>query len=116
MKGEGWLAAIDSENPSYMMPVKEGKRMLSNPCHGGCQVFCFVVSDNFAHIAALHDAAWLSRPNFDLMHFLVEQAPGLCLLSDMKGNTPFDFVRKDHWNDWVAFLRERQHLLQVRTS
>ena len=72
-----------------------------------CSVF---VRDDYGR-TAMHDAAWSSKPNFELMNFLIEQGPALLLLSDVRGNVPFDFVRKEHWNEWVDFLRERHHLL-----
>jgi hypothetical protein len=63
------------------------------------------VRDDYGR-TAMHDAAWSPLPNFDLMQFLIEQTPELLLQSDVRGHTPFSYVRKEHWEEWIAFLQK----------
>mmetsp|Transcript_15545 Transcript_15545/g.34669 ORF Transcript_15545/g.34669 Transcript_15545/m.34669 type:complete len:277 (+) Transcript_15545:195-1025(+) len=56
----------------------------------------------------LHDACWTCEPNEELVEFLMLQCPELLLMSDKRGNAPFEYVRTEHWARWVAFLSERR--------
>ena len=60
----------------------------------------------------LHDACWTVKPNFELMDFLILQAPELLSLSDVRGHIPLAYVRKNHWSQWVEFLSQRSSLLR----
>ena len=61
----------------------------------------------------MHDTCWTPSPNFKLMKMLLIIEPTLLYISDSRGHTPLDYVRPEHWNDWVNFLsREKQLLLQ----
>lgn len=64
----------------------------------------------------LHDACWTPTPNFELVHFILEQAPELVMRKDIRGNTPFDYVRRDDYGVWLRFLWERRSLLQSVTT
>lgn len=74
-----------------------------------CSLF---VRDDYGR-TAMHDAAWSPRPNFELMDFLIDQTPELLLLSDVRGHTPFSYVRKEHWKEWISFLEKRVDKLTV---
>eukprot|EP00539_Tryblionella_compressa_P009444 CAMPEP_0178803660 /NCGR_PEP_ID=MMETSP0745-20121128/14608_1 /TAXON_ID=913974 /ORGANISM="Nitzschia punctata, Strain CCMP561" /LENGTH=332 /DNA_ID=CAMNT_0020462795 /DNA_START=27 /DNA_END=1025 /DNA_ORIENTATION=- len=63
----------------------------------------------------LHDACWTAEPNFELVHVLLEYAPEQVLMEDVRGNTPFDYVRKAHYEQWLRFLWQRKALLQPKT-
>jgi hypothetical protein len=60
----------------------------------------------------LHDACWTPEPNFELVDMLIKLAPEHLLLEDVRGFTPFDYVRSDHWKQWLRFLWERRDLLR----
>lgn len=60
----------------------------------------------------LHDACWTPEPNFELVEMLIRLAPEQLLLADVRGFTPFDYVRADHWKQWLRFLWERRNLLR----
>jgi hypothetical protein len=63
----------------------------------------------------LHDACWTSTPNLDIMDELIEFVDPLLMLSeDVRGSTPFDYCRRDHWKDWVQYLSERKETLEAR--
>lgn len=78
----------------------------------GCTLF---VRDDYGR-TPMHDACWSPKPNFKLMLFLIEQAPELLLMSDVRGNTPYAYVRKEHWGEWVLFLEEHKLMLRTKES
>jgi len=62
------------------------------------------IKDDFGR-TPMHDACWAPQPNYDLIEILFGKDPGLALVADVRGHTPFDYVRKDHWSGWNEFLR-----------
>lgn len=62
----------------------------------------------------MHDACWSTSPNYELIEFLIRMAPDLLLMSDVRGHTPFAYVRKEHWKPWVMFLQNNKVLLRSR--
>ena len=64
------------------------------------------------HKTPLHDACWTASPNFELVQLLLELAPEQVLTKDVRGNTPFDYVRRDDYGLWLRFLWERRSLLE----
>jgi hypothetical protein len=75
-------------------------------------------SSNMLHIrddykrTPLHDACWTAEPNLELVDLLIRHAPEQVVMEDVRGNTPFDYVRKDHYSMWLRFLWERKALLK----
>ena len=66
------------------------------------------VRDDFGR-TPLHDACWTSEPNFAVMDVLLEHAPtDLLLAEDVRGHTPFHYARKEHWESWVSYLKEKE--------
>ena len=61
------------------------------------------VTDDFGR-TPLHDACWTSSPNFDSIRLLLDQDPWLLCIKDCRGSTPLGYVRKAHWDQWIAFL------------
>lgn len=59
----------------------------------------------------LHDACWTPSPNFELVEFILQHAPEQVVMQDIRGNTPFDYVRKEDYHVWLRFLWERRSLL-----
>lgn len=72
-----------------------------------------MVQDDYGR-TPLHDACWTPEPNFALVDFLIKQVPELLILTDVRGHTPFNYVRKEHWSVWKEFLEERQDLLRPK--
>lgn len=68
------------------------------------------VADDFGR-TPLHDACWRPEPNFDLLKLLIEEAPDLLCMRDVRGYTPFDYARKSDWSKWIKFLTEHKDLL-----
>jgi Ankyrin repeats (3 copies) len=66
------------------------------------------------HRTPLHDAAWTTEPNFELVDLLLKHgATYQVLMQDVRGFTPFDYVRQEHWGQWLRFLWERKSILKV---
>merc|ERR1711935_1185906 len=61
-----------------------------------------------------HDACWTPDPNFELVELLIKEVPEHLLLEDVRGFTPFDYVRNDHWKLWLRFLWERRDQLRPK--
>jgi ankyrin repeat protein len=59
-----------------------------------------------------HDACWTSQPNLDLMSALMEAAdPNMLLAEDVRGSTPFDYARREHFEKWNTFLESKKEYL-----
>jgi hypothetical protein len=66
------------------------------------------------HRTPLHDAAWTAEPNFELVSLLIKEAPEHLLMEDVRGSTPFDYVREHDWGLWLRFLWERKAMLRPK--
>ena len=74
------------------------------------------VRDDFGR-CILHDACWTTVPNFGVMDVLIRNvSPEMLLAPDVRGHTPFHYARKEHWNQWVQFLTERQDVMLRRLA
>lgn len=72
------------------------------------------VRDNMGR-TILHDVCWKSSPDVQMMSAVLKLTrPELLLAADIRGHTPFDFARKQHWAQWVDFLLENQDEIQQR--
>lgn len=69
---------------------------------------CFKIKDDFGR-NPFHDACWTSTPNFEIMDLLIEATDTSLLLSeDVRGNTPFDYTRREHYSKWSSYLDSRK--------
>ncbi|KAG7373482.1 ankyrin repeat domain protein [Nitzschia inconspicua] len=59
-----------------------------------------------------HDACWTVRPEWTLVEFLLEKAPFLLKMSDVRGHIPVDYVPKSDWAVWVSFLEQHRDRLK----
>jgi len=73
------------------------------------------VRDDYGRTPA-HDACWTVKPNLDLMEFLIQEAPELLGLSDVRGHTPFAYARKNHWGKWMDFLLKHDKQMLIPSS
>eukprot|EP00586_Coscinodiscus_wailesii_P014662 CAMPEP_0172493128 /NCGR_PEP_ID=MMETSP1066-20121228/24478_1 /TAXON_ID=671091 /ORGANISM="Coscinodiscus wailesii, Strain CCMP2513" /LENGTH=308 /DNA_ID=CAMNT_0013263129 /DNA_START=277 /DNA_END=1203 /DNA_ORIENTATION=+ len=60
----------------------------------------------------LHDACWTSEPCFDVMKILMKKEPSLLFVSDKRGHTPLQYVRREHWVQWVSFLKDKHIMFE----
>jgi hypothetical protein len=72
-----------------------------------------LLRDDFGR-TVLHDAFWTTQPEFELITFLLQEVPDLLFVKDVRGHTPLDYVRREHWGIWINFLKERKHLLRPK--
>lgn len=66
----------------------------------------FAVKDDFGRNPA-HDACWTIKPNWELMDLIVEECPDLFFIEDVRGHTPLDYIRREHWPEWERYLRSK---------
>jgi len=64
------------------------------------------IRDDFGR-TPLHDACWTEEPSFDLVNLIIEEEPDLVFMSDKRGHTPFNYVRRQHWLSWSKFIMDR---------
>lgn len=64
----------------------------------------------------LHDACWTTEPVFDLVDLLIQKVPHQLIMEDVRGFTPFDYVRAEHRGRWLRFLWERKAALRPLES
>ena len=63
----------------------------------------------------LHDVCWRPSPDFDIMDVVMSKlSPDALLAEDARGHTPFDYVRKEHWESWTSFLEMKRASLLER--
>ena len=98
-----------------------GESLLHMACRrGNVEVVRYMVEEAKVNVhvrddygrTVLHDATWTARPNKDVMEVLLKAvSPEMLLAQDVRGHTPFDYARKEHWAEWVTFLSEREDRL-----
>jgi len=88
-------------------------RFLVEDLPGGNPSQMLSIKDD-CHKTPLHDACWTPDPNFELVELILEHAPEQVLMQDVRGNTPFDYVRKEDHGLWLRFLWERRSLLVAK--
>ena len=52
----------------------------------------------------LHDACWRPEPRFDVVTMLMDRNKDLIRFQDVRGSTPLNYVREEHWLQWCAYL------------
>jgi hypothetical protein len=67
------------------------------------------VRDDYGRTPA-HDACWQAEPNMELIEIILNQYPDLLLITDKRGFTPLQYVRKDQWPAWVELFKKNQFL------
>jgi ankyrin repeat protein len=118
------LRTMLDEGKSFDASNSFGESLLHMACRrGSLEIVNFLINeaqvqvdvrDDFGR-TALHDACWTTAPNFGVMDVLMKQMlPDTLLSEDVRGHTPFHYARKEHWDDWVIFLQERDIFLLRR--
>jgi hypothetical protein len=120
------LRSMLDEGKSFDASNSFGESLLHMACRRGClEVVNFLVYEAQVKVDVrddfernpLHDALWTTMPNFGVMDALLKQIPPEMLLTeDVRGHTPFHYARKEHWDDWVIFLRARNDFLLQRLN
>ncbi len=92
---------------------KFGESIISRACRNRCTkiVNFFLnkaqlstkVCDDYGR-TILHDACWVSDPDFDLIQIILEKCSDLFLICDKRGHTPLNYAQKDDFEKWCSFL------------
>lgn len=97
-----------------------GESILHTACrHGQLEVVQFLLNE--AHVdprvcddfgrTPCHDCAWQADPNVALMEMMATLCPDLLLISDKRGFTPLQYVRKPQWSAWVEMLEANKEAI-----
>jgi Ankyrin repeats (3 copies) len=72
------------------------------------------IRDDYGRTPA-HDAYWTTEANIEVMDELLQHIPiAMLLTEDVRGFTPFQYARKEHWPRWIEFLQDRRLVLLER--
>jgi hypothetical protein len=74
-----------------------------------------LVRDDYGR-TALHDAMWTPEPQLAQVELLLQHTPEFLCLKDVRGHTPLNYTRKEHWGVWTTFLQQREALLVARLT
>jgi len=97
-----------------------GESLIHMACRRGfTEVVSFLMKEGSVSIRVrddygrtpMHDACWTCDPNSELMDVLISEDASLLLLSDKRGHTPLDYVRREHWSYWNDYLMSRQEII-----
>lgn len=68
------------------------------------------VSDDYGR-TPLHDACWSNSSAFEIVEIImreVESSHYLFHMIDARGCTPLDYIRKEHWAEWIEYLQSKK--------
>jgi hypothetical protein len=61
------------------------------------------IADDYGR-TPLHDACWAAEPAFDTVKVILKSDARLLHMMDARGHVPLNYVRKEHWADWIKFF------------
>jgi hypothetical protein len=64
----------------------------------------------------LHEACWTNQPNFELIEFLVEEAPELLWMPDKRDFSALQYCPPPAWRLWESFLMANQETWKQRAK
>lgn len=56
----------------------------------------------------LHDTCWAPEPALDVAQVVIKADARMLHMIDARGHSPLNYVRKEHWGDWINFLDEQK--------
>jgi hypothetical protein len=65
------------------------------------------VSDDYGR-TPLHDACWASEPALELVELLLQADISLMQLTDTRGSLPLDYIRREHWSEWLQWMAKNK--------
>jgi Ankyrin repeats (3 copies) len=102
-----------------------GESMIHLACRlGRLEIVKFLVHDANVSIRVcddagrtpLHDACWTNKPNFDLMHFVLDKSPELLFITDKRNFTAFGYIPSCCREEWCEFLQDKQAFLRCKVN
>jgi ankyrin repeat protein len=120
------LRALLREGKSFNACNRFGESLMHMVCRrGNVEIANFLIKeagvdvdvrDDFGR-TPLHDACWTSKPNVAIMDLLLDHvSPELLLVEDVRGHTPFQYARKEHYEEWLNYLKDKEEDLQRRIT
>lgn len=62
----------------------------------------------------LHEVCWKSNPDTELMELTLQfVSPSLLVSTDIRGHSPLDYARREHWGVWNDFLRRLPKTMEL---
>ena len=58
----------------------------------------------------LHDAFWSPEPRFEVVALLMNTSLDLIRFQDKRGAIPLQYIRRDQWRQWCAFLESQKEI------
>ena len=122
----GRLRAMLREGKSFDACNRFGESLIHMVCRrGNIEMANFLIQearvdvdvrDDFGR-TPIHDACWTSKPNIAMMDLLINNVPpDMLLTEDVRGHTPFDYARKEHYDEWTQYLRSKEEDIQLRIT
>jgi len=120
-------ALVEKEGPQAVNCLNRfGESLLHLACRRGfLEIAEFLLSaeinldvrlkDDFGR-TPLHDACWHSKPQLVICGWLIKRDPSLLLVTDKRGNTPFQYARAEDYGTWRQFLFDNRDSLQLLTE
>ena len=111
------LRSLKEEGVSFQSSNQFGESLIHMACRrGSFEVVQFFTKEANVDIKCrddfgrtpLHDACWTSKPNFELIELLVTLCPELFTMTDIRGHSPLQYTRREHWPLWTSFLEKHQ--------
>merc|ERR1719162_1024922 len=86
--------------------------LVSSPSQtqGGCEC-SLLVRDDYGR-TVLHDACWTTTPPWELLKLILQKAPVLWRVSDVRNHLALQYVPKVVWPAWISFLSENKNILR----
>jgi len=120
------MRALHRQDMSFDACNRFGESIIHMACRrGDVKIIKFLIEeaqvrvdvrDDFGR-SICHDAAWTTKPNFDVMDVLLTVVPpAFWVTEDKRGHTPFDYVRREHWGHWLKYLRAKQPVIARKFS
>ena len=117
------LRGLHAKGVSFDCCNRFGESLVSLVCRKGkADILRFLIKeagvslmirDDFGR-TVLHDAFWTTEPAFESITVLLQEVPELLFVKDVRGHTPLDYVRREHWDLWLAFLKDKKYLLRPK--
>jgi hypothetical protein len=94
-----------NESVAHTVCRHGSKPMMDVLLERGCD---FRTADDYGR-TPLHDACWAAEPAFEVVEEILKFDVRMFHMIDARGHCPLNYVRKEHYGDWIAFLEKNQN-------
>ena len=91
-----------SESVAHTVCRHGSKPMMDVLLERGCD---FRTADDYGR-SPLHDACWAAEPAFQVVEEILKFDVRMFHMIDARGHCPLNYVRKEHYGDWIAFIEQ----------